>query len=755
MTAFTLRSATRQGSVLDLAALWATLTLTLVYLEVPIPNAPLFATALVLQAALGTVVITWLLKGVQPSLLMLLGPGLILGGALSFALFQLVGRGVVGLVTSVATGTAAVAYLARTFTEPATGLARHQTLIHLLGLSSLAMASEFEWLLIPALACFFASIVIGLSGRSTSTSKIAVSLILVGGFAWAPMFRGAWWWVITDDYNFFEVVARHITQSGPFAMWGALDVSRYHWLSYGWSGLLDYSAGSPEPLVTLTRVMPLVYALALAASLLLFGATIAQGLSGEVFYALAAWVLVANFNLDWAGTSTAGVYAILAAMIALLSVISTREDSVKKRLLIYTTFAALLALTKLPSTLTLPAIVLGVETIRFTRESTFAKRVRAGLASMLMGGLIAVVLLLPFSTVVEPLGFEWAGGAGSSDGNWLREVVRVGGSNAWIFVAIVATCLIVRRMTPALTSSGPITIALSLGVLWVVGLVMNVVIQGTAKANLHEYFSGPNYFLAGLAMFASVSLCSQLSTAPKLMKVDRIRFIALIVIALAAIVLNSEGPRLPLPSVLDRAVFRDFVFDGRLLLGLPFVLWMWARREYSLFKLRIGTLVLAIAFVVSGVGENSLTLFREGTQPMTPSSELEVMLGSDEVRTVGRWLNENTEASDLVATNFLFSDSAQQVFSDDYSLAVWSKREFLVLGPKFFGVSETAKDKISLCVRFADSPSRTDALLLGDRGVSWFVVDLASTSQRSWEPYGDVVFRTDRFWVIKLRESTN
>ena len=133
----------------------------------------------------------------------------------------------------------------------------------------------------------------------------------------------------------------------------------------------------------------------------------------------------------------------------------------------------------------------------------------------------------------------------------------------------------------------------------------------------------------------------------------------------------------------------------------------------------------------------------------------EVMLGSDEVRTVGRWLSENSEASNLVATNFLFSDSAQQVFSDDYSLAVWSKREFLVLGPKFFGVSETAKDKISLCVRFADSPSRTDALLLGDRGVSWFVVDLASTSQRSWEPYGDVVFRTDRFWVIKLRESTN
>ncbi|MFZ9707215.1 MAG: hypothetical protein ACO3CG_05170, partial [Ilumatobacteraceae bacterium] len=92
MTAFSFRTETRKDSLRDLAAIWVTLTLTLAYLEVPIVNAPLFATALTLQAALGTVAITWLLKGVQPSLLLLLGPGLILGGALSFALFQLVGR---------------------------------------------------------------------------------------------------------------------------------------------------------------------------------------------------------------------------------------------------------------------------------------------------------------------------------------------------------------------------------------------------------------------------------------------------------------------------------------------------------------------------------------------------------------------------------------------------------------------------------------------------------------------------------------
>ncbi|MGA1332962.1 MAG: hypothetical protein ACO31D_07375 [Ilumatobacteraceae bacterium] len=154
------------------------------------------------------------------------------------------------------------------------------------------------------------------------------------------------------------------------------------------------------------------------------------------------------------------------------------------------------------------------------------------------------------------------------------------------------------------------------------------------------------------------------------------------------------------------------------------------------------------------MGESSFTLLRERAPSKIPSSELEVMLGSSEGRSVGKWLNANTEASDLVATNFLFSDSAQQVFSDDYSLAVWSRREFMVLGPKFFGVSETAIDEISLSMRFAQSPSKADALSLTDRGVRWFVVDLDATSQRAWEPYGDVIFRTDRFWVIQLRDST-
>ncbi|MGA1332963.1 MAG: hypothetical protein ACO31D_07380, partial [Ilumatobacteraceae bacterium] len=90
-----------------------------------------------------------------------------------------------------------------------------------------------------------------------------------------------------------------------------------------------------------------------------------------------------------------------------------------------------------------------------------------------------------------------------------------------------------------------------------------------AKANLQEYFSGPNYFLAGLTMFASLSVCGHLLTTPTVIRVDRRWFVTLILVAIAVTVLDSESPRLSLPSAVDRAVFRDLIFDGRLSWDFP------------------------------------------------------------------------------------------------------------------------------------------------------------------------------------------
>jgi hypothetical protein len=727
-----------------------TLTLTLAYLEVPIVNAPLFATALTLQAALGTVAITWLLKGVQPSLLLLLGPGLILGGALSFALFQLVGRGVVGLVTTTAMGAWAVTHLGRSASETTLSLSRAETLVHLLGLSSLGLASEFEWLLVPALACFFASIVIGLVSWSTPKSKIAASAVLVGGVALAPLYRESWWWVITDDYNFFEVLSRHLTESGPFSRWGALDVSRYHWLSYGWSGLLDYSAGSPEPLVTLTRVMPLVYVLALSASLILTIRHVLGSRRLSTTTPLPVWVLVANSRLDWAATSTAGVYAVLAAVIALLAIVGETRTAPWRRYFLYGLFFVILGLTKLPSALNLLAVVIGFELLSFGRSENqrSSRRLRNALIGVVTGSVIAVASLPLLSSVLGDFSVEakrlpgllWFYGP-------LASLATVTVRSLWLAVWIAVSWVITAN---SFTSDGrnlSQRLLLMLSPMVATAITMESLVAG--PFNVHEYFSGPGYFLATLTILATAPYVSSGGTWALSSQAIKSWITLLLAVALWTLLLNA----VTLPSVLSRATFLNALTDWRSLVGISFLVSVLAKPLSLARNRRVSLIAILMVFFAVGIVGQLKNLFEAGVSPTTQPSELISMLGPQQSREIGTWLRDNTPKNATVATNHLFRHRADKSFSDDYSLAVWSRREFMVLGPKFFRVSETAINEISLSMRFADSPSKTDVLLLSDRGVTWFVVDLEATSRREWEPYGEIVFRTDRFWIIQLRDS--
>jgi hypothetical protein len=735
---------------LDLAAIWVTLTATFAYLEVPLVNAPLFATALVLQAALGTVVITRLLKGAQPSLLMLLGPGLILGGALSFAIFQLTGRGVLGLGIAGATAVIATALLTRPESEPAATVPRLEVVVQLLGLSALGLASEFEWLLIPSLGCLLGGLLLALSHRRAASSRTAAIVIVLGSSAFATMFRGSWWWVVTDDYNFFEVLSRHLTKSGPLAEWGVLDVSRYHWLSYGWSGLLDYSAGSPEPLVTLTRVMPFVYALALSASLLALVRLLCGTHRSIPLAVLPIWTLLANFRLDWAATSTAGVYAVLASLIYLLAITSSGHIVLWRRLVLYAMSLLVLCLTKLPSVLSAFPLMIGLETLLFFRGrfrgSTDIRRATIGVFTGILLSIstlpILSAILGDFSVEAKRLpGLLWFYGP-------LASLATVIVRNIWLGVWLVVSWIVVIEGSSRQMFHSGHRLLLTLTPMVVSGIAMESLVAG--PFNVHDYFSGPSYFLAGLVILSTSPLAALDRRLRDLSPTFKFWAVGLLVIALWTSLLRN----LTLPSILGRASFSNALVDWRTLTGLLFIVFVALRRRLHNVNRQTSLIVLLSVCFIAGVGSQVRSLIDDGFKPKVQSSELDTMLGPPESRKIGDWLQENTEADSLVATNSLYRDAEYKLFGDDYSLAVWSKREFLVLGPKFFGVSETATREIQLCKRFASSPSAADAQLLGELGVSWFVVDRASTSEQSWEPYGEVVFRAGRFWVIKLASAS-
>jgi hypothetical protein len=127
---------------------------------------------------------------------------------------------------------------------------------------------------------------------------------------------------------------------------------------------------------------------------------------------------------------------------------------------------------------------------------------------------------------------------------------------------------------------------------------------------------------------------------------------------------------------------------------------------------------------------------------------MNVLVGPPDARTSALWLRDNSAPHDLVATNYLRDKAGE--FDNDYSLAAWSRREFLVLGPSLSFDSTLTDEAIKISEEFGVKPSAELAADLRAQGVKWYIVDLDKTPLRSWEPYAETVVMTWRFWVLQL-----
>lgn len=150
---------------------WATLALALLFLDVPFKHAVLVAEMLLSQASLGAAFLIRVVGVSSPSLLLICGPGLIVGGALSFALFQLGGRGVTGLAIALGLGVASSVYVLARVQGPNGGAV---VMAHVAGLTALAMSSEFKWLLIVA-----ATLLVVAAAVTSNRQKSVVKLRLI------------------------------------------------------------------------------------------------------------------------------------------------------------------------------------------------------------------------------------------------------------------------------------------------------------------------------------------------------------------------------------------------------------------------------------------------------------------------------------------------------------------------------------------------------------------------------------------------
>ena len=744
-----------QTNLASLVTLCAVLICAFLYLDVPIHNAILISLALVMQASLGMQVILGCLTRLRPSLLLLCGPGLILGGALSVGVFHLTGRGATGVAaTTVVNLVAVVMTIGRT--ESTRDLPPMWTLIQVFGLAALALVVEFSELLPIAVLLFV------WGGLSSPTRKISPWTHFAMAVATAIivtltlMLRQKFWWVVTDDYLYFEVLSKHITQAGLLTKWGMLDFSHYHWLSYAWSGLLNELGGVSSPFVTLTRVMPLVYSLSLSASLTLFRQQSSPQMLTR-FGMLPVWVIISLADLDWSGTSTAGIYAVLAALMLILYRPHEDVPSTWKRKVLLGLIIGITALTKVPATFSALALVMvfAAETI-----SNRLTRVLTRHISLFLGILTTVSVVAVLVWLSGP-----AGGWRLQLGGLHRELGQLSESSLrfaviglvllrlplWVLVLSVST-----KSWPELKSprSSRLPQLMASTALIVLGLLLEMSIF--AYSNVFLYFAGPMYFLASIATIIHCSCQPEKSDG-----VAQIRVSAALssVIVAYGLLWSQGGSRVfwslaerALPSLSDlhvtllQVTTSDSRTGATLAAAVIFIISIVTRRRVSIVQ------ILLLPLVVLTLSNSVLTSVRDFRVDV-PAEEIRMNLGEQDIQDIASRMRLLSKESELVATNHLY-DSAGQALSD-FSLAAWSGREFLILGPRFAGdLTGHKAEAVRYSMEFGASPSSDSCRYLWNNGVRWFVADLRVTPIRDWSICSSVAFSTEKFLLLSLSDSS-
>lgn len=737
----------------DVVTFWLALLLSLLYMGLTPQPAVLAGAAIVLHSLLGSAILLTLFPGLRPSTLLACGPGLMLGGPFSFMIFQFFGRGAIGAWISIIVSGVAGMWLVKRGAWETLGQDNTSTLVVVGGISAVAMSSQFSQMLISAVGLFVVSTALRKfddrhSPKSVAPIGFGLLLVLVPFIS-----RNDSWGIITDDYLFLEVLTQHIVREGPLADWGVLNWGSYHWLSYGWAGLLDVTTGQTHPLITLTRVMPLVYSVSLGASLLLVPSLVGHQKSKHLTLALGVVTVIAFVPLDWSGTSTAAALPVLAATVIVLSLTRSFHQSLFQRLITYVVLGLIAALTKLPIVIALIALFFANEFLLITQRPV-GKRLQSKFSAVAIFGVIVslvafvvasrtfgrfiLTLLHPDFSLVNPrapIPYDITQ-AGVAPAVLAMVVVK-----SWFIIPLVLV-LVSGDNEPRNDAAWFFQMC---AYLFAYGIFLDLFVFGDASS--HEYFSHPMYFLAAISM---LYFLTQRTEDARSSSIGRKGF------ELSSLIVASLGW-----SYFARKLAGTFeglpgmafglLSDAETGAALGFVVLIVATRTLSkgAWRAKVPLLLLCQTILLLGP---TVELGYERLQKVTPRHAVNLAVGSPSTVEVGRWVDRHTPDGALLATNYLISLDGRSAY-DTWALAAWSQREYLitdVTGPWFDTHNELHRRAKLVSESFAGTAESATLDELIEQGVGWFVVNRNLTSLNDWGARARIQFSNRDFVVLKL-----
>jgi hypothetical protein len=620
--------------------------------------------------------------------------------------------------------------------------------------------------------------------RSIIAVPIGIVAISVALF-WSIQIRPSFWWQMSREQPFLETIATSVSKFGSFKNILATGFTiNYHWLSYGWSGLLTKQTEADLFLIQ-TKVLPV--ALAIACALIIFAlAKALQASDTAAFIALALLVTYETvptwgwgFHLGQIHSSS-NFFAQFLLIAFFVSFVRYFHDSLKQSPTLPAILLSAVLVTKSSHGLLILGALTSLLFLQIISRRSSKKTARLLLASFPLCVAIYFIYFIKtgmksslgyFTFVWEQQG-ELRDFANMKPWFTLAAIILVFGLGGYQF--ILTTFSIkknFKELNPVATFSALFAL---------IGL----------GATSFLDFSGDNseqlYFLQAVSFLPIVVFVVELTKKEIRIYANKSKYLFVFIIGFISGASLEFIPNLNSGSkiAISLRLFRSLVV--LIPLGVSILIYLVVRqRKPKTVVLSISVLVLiSFASTSFGIFSNNIVERQSRTYAERTRQKLSMdQLFANGSRDVGTWIRANSAESDIFASNFFCDDMKcsgdgwfeQSIGNTPHKftpagygtytgfrswsveLALESQRQFLIQAYVNFWQYESPPDwlreRVDASVEFADSPSVQTFDYLKAKRVTWFVVDLESTTNRNWNEFATEMYSNDRFLVLKLRDT--
>ena len=620
--------------------------------------------------------------------------------------------------------------------------------------------------------------------RSIISVPIGIVAISVALF-WSIQIRPSFWWQMSREQPFLETIATSVSKFGSFKNILATGFTiNYHWLSYGWSGLLTKQTEA-ELFLIQTKVLPV--ALAIACALIIFAlAKALQASDTAAFIALALLVTYETvptwgwgFHLGQIHSSS-NFFAQFLLIAFFVSFVRYFHDSLKQSPLLPAILLSAVLVTKSSHGLLILGALTSLLFLQIISRRSSKKTARLLLASLPLCVAIYFIYFIKtgmksslgyFTFVWEQQG-ELRDFANMKPWFTLAAIILVFGLGGYQFILTTFSIRkIFKELNPVATFSALFAL---------IGL----------GATSFLDFSGDNseqlYFLQAVSFLPIVVFVVELTKKEIQIYANKSKYLFVFIIGFISGASLEFIPNLNSGSkiAISLRLFRSLVV--LIPLGVSILIYLVVRqRKPKAVVLSISVLVLiSFASTSFGIFSNNIVERQSRTYAERTRQKLSMdQLFANGSRDVGTWIRANSAESDIFASNFFCDDMKcsgdgwfeQSIGNTPHKftpagygtytgfrswsveLALESQRQFLIQAYVNFWQYESPPDwlreRVDASVEFADSPSVQTFDYLKAKRVTWFVVDLESTTNRNWNEFATEMYSNDRFLVLKLRDT--